>query len=92
MPTPACTCTISTKEVVALAVIGFCPLHKAAPALLEALEAVEWSGNKCLEDESFSICPSCDEEAYGRVLWESGIHSDDCQLQAAIKLAKAIGQ
>jgi len=52
-------------------------LREAAPQLLEALEAIEWAG----EIAGSSTCPSCGS-------LEHEPHSDNCQLAAAIELAK----
>ncbi len=53
-------------------------LMAAAPAMLAALEAVEWVYDTGLVGY---WCPDCENEK------EKG-HADDCQLAAALKLAR----
>jgi hypothetical protein len=59
-------------------------LMAAAPALLEALEAVEWvpDFNIVLGDETYFYCVDC------RMPKSVG-HSSNCKLGNALKLAKA---
>ena len=54
--------------------IALCPLHQAAPAMLRALETVQWSG-PCGE------CPGCDNI-------ESDGHGPDCPVGQAIAEAR----
>ena len=57
--------------------ISYCPLHAAAPLMLEALKMVEWK-----RGEIYEICPWC----YG-VRDRLG-HEPDCPRQAAIAAAE----
>ena len=52
--------------------ISYCPLHAAAPLMLEALKMVEWKQNS--NDDT--VCPWCE--------WEWNTHHPDCPRQAAI--------
>ena len=81
--TPTCTCTISAKEVIKIAVIGFCPLHKAAPALLEALEGVKYGSCWCGSDQGINV-----GSAPSRGLRNGGHWHGCLTAEAAIKLAK----
>lgn len=72
---PGCTCWIKDLTYSN----QYCSLHVAAPALLEALEAMEWNGNGVQGDQG--VCPEC-------ISYPNEGHSKDCKLQAAIKLAK----
>lgn len=59
-------------------------LIAAAPALLSALQAVEWSGSEDLEEGGYApACPCCG------TLQEDGAHSDSCELAAALRLTIA---
>ena len=68
-----CICGVSlTDEVI------YCPLHEAAPELLEALKAVEWL---FLNDEVIEVCPWCKRsKIFG--------HAKKCQRQQAIALVE----
>ena len=64
--------------------IKFCPLHAAAPLMLEALRAVEWVDhfidNDGYDDRYIVICPWCHNE-------EADDHGSGCPRQAAIAAA-----
>lgn len=65
------------------------PLYDVdAPGMLEALEAVEWSGrgrNQILETWN-RCCPACG--AFRPIEVERGVHMEDCSLRAAIAKAR----
>ena len=56
-------------------VISYCPLHAAAPLMLQVLKMVEWKQNS--NDDT--VCPWCE--------WEWNTHHPDCPRQAAIATA-----
>ena len=56
--------------------ISYCPLHAAAPLLLEALKEMEWIN----DDYYGGYCPWCNGLNWG--------HKPDCQRQAAIAAAE----
>lgn len=59
--------------------INYCPLHAAAPLILEALQEVEYVRQG---DDYIPGCPAC-----GRAKYDYRGHKDDCKLNAAIKTA-----
>ena len=86
-----CGCEIRTrsKKSVALGMLRtyiiFCPLHAAAPQMLEALEHVEWTPADQIrlyedEDDRFS-CPWCKQMSVEG-------HADDCKREANIAAAR----
>lgn len=65
-------------------------LIAAAPLMLEALKALEWSGVDAIEAVTFRSCPSCGapEFALDDEPREHGQHMQDCKLGAAIAAAE----
>ena len=59
-------------------------LMVAAPALLAALQAVEWGGStlEFLADDHVPACPFCN------ALKSSGIHTADCLMDIALRRAR----
>ena len=78
--TEKCGCVVTTYKTHDFLLsdykIDFCPLHAAAPLLLEALKMVEWKQNS--NDDT--VCPWCE--------WEWNTHHPDCPRQAAIAAAE----
>lgn len=76
-PRIACSCAC---DVVA-EVIQYCPLHTAAPELLEALKAVEFTSVTDDNGEEYDVCPCCSRELE---------HASQCVLHLALlKATKA---
>jgi len=69
--------TIAEKIETFRVEIFYCPLHAAAPLMLEALKMVEWK-----RGEIYEICPWC----YG--VRDVFGHDPDCPRQAAIAAAE----
>ena len=60
--------------------IEYCPLHAAAPLMLEALKAVEWCG-----DYPYDPCLWCDG-------YKAKGHAPGCPRQAAIAAAEPVSK
>jgi len=76
-PTLPCGCEVEyITFFIGPLVINYCPLHKAAPLMLKALNMVEWKQNS--NDDT--VCPWCE--------WEWNTHHPDCPRQSAIAAAE----
>lgn len=67
-----CGCKLDAGYYANVVKIIYCPVHKAAPAILKTLEAVEWCMGYCL------WCMALPEDG----------HYDDCERQIGIAIAK----
>ena len=76
-PTLPCGCEVEYITIfIGPLIIKFCPLHQAAPLMLQVLKMVEWKQNS--NDDT--VCPWCE--------WEWNTHHPDCPRQAAIAAAE----
>ena len=90
MVAPECTCVVNISEIwdgkpdsekkVENVELIQCPLCRSAPALLEALETLEWAGSL----GEMINCPSCFADG-GCPQRE---HDNDCKLAIALKQAR----
>ena len=70
-----CGCVLSLDVATDQMSVHYCPLHAAAPLMLQVLKMVEWKQNS--NDDT--VCPWCE--------WEWNTHHPDCPRQAAIAAA-----